>query len=111
MNSIVKKLLKQKHKEYKKKKEYMLSGDIEYYTFRIPIYKTPPIPDYHKHYCFHKDEIIVDLDKENKKLKNIIKEVREEVKTYEEQSNDGTTNELDNYVFVQRLKKVLDKGE
>ena len=40
---------------------------------------------------------------------NIIKEVREEVRIYEEQSNDGTTNELDNYVFVQRLKKVLDK--
>ena len=42
---------------------------------------------------------------------NIIKEVREEVKIYEEQSNDGATNELDNYVFIQRLKKVLDKGE
>lgn len=39
----------------------------------------------------------------------IIKEVREEIRIYEEQSNDGTTNELDNYVFVQRLKKVLDK--
>lgn len=42
---------------------------------------------------------------------NIIKEVREEVKIYEEQSNDGTTNELDNYVFIQRLKNLLDEGE
>ena len=40
---------------------------------------------------------------------NIIKEVREEVKIYEEQNNDGITNELDNYVFIQRLKNVLDK--
>ena len=40
---------------------------------------------------------------------NIIKEARKEVRIYEEQSNDGTTNELDNYVFVQRLKNVLDK--
>lgn len=40
---------------------------------------------------------------------NIIKEVREEVRIYEEQSKDGITNELDNYVFVQRLKNVLDK--
>lgn len=40
---------------------------------------------------------------------NIIKEIKEEVKIYEEQSNDGATNELDNYVFLQRLKNVLDK--
>lgn len=59
-----------------------------------------------------------DKCKENKQIKdqlqqkeNIIKEVREEVRIYEEQSNDGATNELDNYVFVQRLKNVLDKGE
>ena len=46
-----------------------------------------------------------------RQLENIIKEVREEVRIYEEQSKDGITNELDNYVFVQRLKNVLDKGE
>lgn len=49
--------------------------------------------------------------KDCKQKGNIIKEVREEVRIYEEQSNDGTTNELDNYVFVQRLKKVLDKED
>lgn len=78
--NIVKKLLKQKHKEYKKEKIYSLSGDTEYYTFKIPIYKTPPIPEYHKCFCWHKDDIIVDLDKKNKKLKNIIKKVREKLK-------------------------------
>jgi hypothetical protein len=46
---------------------------------------------------------------EIERLENIIKEARKEVRIYEEQSNDGTTNELDNYVFVQRLKNVLDK--
>lgn len=113
MNSIVKKLLKQKHKEYKKKKEYMLSGNIEYYTFRIPIYKTPPVPDYHKHYCFHKDEIIVDLDKENKKLKNIIKEAikynEELLKIYDcgvEKDNAET-----NILILKGALEILDKGE
>lgn len=50
-----------------------------------------------------------ELENQLQQKENIIKEVREEVRIYEEQSNDGTTNELDNYVFVQRLKKVLDK--
>jgi len=109
MNSIVKKLLKQKHKEYKKKKEYMLSGDIEYYTFKIPIYKTPPVPDYHKHYCFHKDEIIVDLDKENKKLKNIIKEVREFAKLRKEMY-ERQENVVGQEVIISLLN-ILDKGE
>ena len=64
------------------------------------------------------DNDIKELLKENenkekviKAQDSIIKEVREEVRIYEEQSNDGATNELDNYVFVQRLKNVLDKGE
>lgn len=52
---------------------------------------------------------ILKQDKEIERLHTIIKEVREEVRIYEIQSNDGVTNELDNYVFVQRLKNVLDK--
>lgn len=52
----------------------------------------------------------LELRKEIERLNNIIKEVREEVRIYEEQSKDGITNELDNYVFVQRLKNALDKG-
>ena len=55
------------------------------------------------------DEYTKQLECKLQQKENIIKEVREEVRIYEEQSNDGTTNELDNYVFVQRLKKVLDK--
>lgn len=54
-------------------------------------------------------KIIEDNYKEIERLHTIIKEVREEVRIYEIQSNDGATNELDNYVFVQRLKNVLDK--
>lgn len=110
MNSIVKKLLKQKHKEYKKKKEYMLSGEIEYYTFKIPIYKNPPITDYHKKHCFHKDEIIVDLDKENKKLKNIIKEVREFVEEWKYKDGDGSVY-FDINTNPDDLLRILDKGE
>lgn len=56
-------------------------------------------------------EYIKYLQNQLQQEENIIKEVREEVRIYEEQSNDGATNELDNYVFVQRLKNVLDKGE
>lgn len=51
----------------------------------------------------------IKLKKQLQQKENIIKEVREEVRIYEEQSKDGITNELDNYVFVQRLKNVLDK--
>lgn len=62
-----------------------------------------------------KDKLISSLRQhlieEHNQKENIIKEVREEVRIYEEQSKDGITNELDNYVFVQRLKNVLDKGE
>ena len=54
-------------------------------------------------------DYIKSLQTQLQQKENIIKEVRGEVRIYEEQSNDGTTNELDNYVFVQRLKKVLDK--
>lgn len=50
-------------------------------------------------------------EQEIERLHSIIKEVREEVRIYEEQSKDGITNELDNYVFIQRLKIVLDKEE
>lgn len=52
-----------------------------------------------------------EYNKEIERLHSIIKEVREEIRIYEEQSKDGVTNELDNYVFVQRLKNALDKGE
>ena len=48
---------------------------------------------------------------EIERLNNIINEAIEEVRIYEVQSKDGITNELDNYVFVQRLKNVLNKGE
>ena len=55
--------------------------------------------------------ILIEKDKEIERLNNIIDKVREEVRIYEEQSKDGITNELDNYVFIQRLKNVLNKGE
>ena len=60
-------------------------------------------------YYIEKHKLAKQLSNQLQQKENIIKEVREEVRIYEEQSNDGTTNELDNYVFVQRLKKVLDK--
>ena len=57
------------------------------------------------------NKVIFELEQQLQQKENIIKEVREEVRIYEEQSNDGITNELDNYVFVQKLKNVLDKVE
>ena len=51
--------------------------DIEYYVFQcaIPVYKIKPPKTFCDYYQTHKDEIIVNLDKENKRLNNIINEL------------------------------------
>ena len=49
------------------------------------------------------------LQIDNRYLKKILSEIMEEVTIYEKQSNYGITNELDSHVFIQRMKKLLDK--
>lgn len=51
------------------------------------------------------------LQRDNRYLRKILSEIKEEVIVYEKQSNYGITNELDNHVFIQRMKKLLDKVE
>ena len=51
------------------------------------------------------------LQRDNRYLRKIISEIREEVTIYEKQSNYGITNELDSHIFIQKMKKLLDKGE
>ena len=49
------------------------------------------------------------LQIDNRYLRKIISEIREEITIYEKQSNYGITNELDNHVFIQRVKKLLER--
>lgn len=51
------------------------------------------------------------LQRDNRYLRKILSEIREEVTIYEKQSNYGITNELDSHVFIQKMKKLLDKVE
>ena len=51
------------------------------------------------------------LQRDNRYLRKILSEIREEVTIYEKQSNYEITNELDSHVFIQRMKKLLDKVE
>ena len=51
------------------------------------------------------------LQRDNKYLKKILSEIKDEVTIYEKQSNYEITNELDSHVFIQRMKKLLDKVE
>lgn len=51
------------------------------------------------------------LKRDNRYLRKILSEIREEVTIYEKQSNYGITNELDSHIFIQRIKKMLNKGE
>ena len=49
------------------------------------------------------------LQRDNRYLRKIIAEIREEVTIYEKQSNYGITNELDSHVFIQKMKKLLER--
>ena len=51
------------------------------------------------------------LQRDNRYLKKILSDIRKEVTIYEKQINYGITNELDNHVFIQKMKKLLDKVE
>lgn len=51
------------------------------------------------------------LQRNNRYLRKILLEIREEVTIYEKQSNYRITNELDIHVFIQKMKKLLDKVE
>lgn len=55
----------------------MNKEDIEYYTFQytIPVYKIKPPRKFCEYYQTHKDEMIVELDKENKQLKDYINQL------------------------------------
>ena len=56
-----------------------MSNDIEYYefTYKIPKYKIKPPLNFCKYYQIHKDEIIIDLQQENKQLTSILTELEE----------------------------------
>lgn len=49
------------------------------------------------------------LQRDNRYLRKILSEIREEITIYEKQSNYGITNELDNHVFIQKMKKLLER--
>lgn len=51
------------------------------------------------------------LQRDNRYLRKILSEIREEVTIYKKQSNYGITNELDSHVFIQKMEKLLDKVE
>ena len=55
----------------------MNKKDIEYYTFQytIPVYKIKPPQKFNEYYQIHKDEIIVELDKENKRLQQKVNQL------------------------------------
>ena len=92
--------------------------DIEYYTFHytIPVYKIKTPKDFCEYYQTHKDEIIVDLDKKNKKLNNIIDElekyIKEEIIEGNKKPEDYKRYGLEDYVkgqltaYVNTLNKL-----
>ncbi len=49
------------------------------------------------------------LQRDNRYLRKILSEIKEEVTIYEKQSNYGITNELDSHVFIQKMKKLLER--
>ena len=49
------------------------------------------------------------LQRDNRYLRKILSEIKEEVTLYEKQSNYGITNELDSHVFIQKMKKLLER--
>lgn len=51
------------------------------------------------------------LQRDNRYLRKILSEIREEVTIYEKQSNYGITNELDSHIFIQKMKKLLERVE
>lgn len=73
---------------------------IEYYTFqyRIPVYKNKPPQTFCEYYELHKDEIIVELDKENKDLQARIDKAKEyiENRTYSSVATMKTVLNLQN---------------
>ena len=54
-----------------------MNKDIEYYTFQytIPIYKIKPPQEFCDYYQTHKDEIIVELDKEKQQLQQKVNQL------------------------------------
>lgn len=56
-----------------------MNKDIEYYTFQytIPIYKIKPPQEFCDYYQTHKDEIIVELDKEKQQLQQKVNQLEE----------------------------------
>lgn len=63
-----------------------MDKELEYYefTYKIPKYKIKPPLNFSKYYQIHKDEIIIDLQQENKQLKDNWNKLKEyiDIKLY-----------------------------
>ena len=55
-----------------------MNKEIEYYefTYKIPKYKIKPPLNFSEYYQIHKDEIIIDLQQENKQLKEQVQDLK-----------------------------------
>ncbi len=94
----------------------MNKEDIEYYTFQytIPIYKIKPPQDFCEYYQIHKDEIIVELDKENELLKKKLNQLetnRDEAIAILEYYLIGNMKYEDSQEQFKRLKTTLERGK
>ena len=67
----------------------MNEKEIEYYFFQyaIPIYKIKPPKTFCDYFQTHKDEIIIELDKKNKRLNNIINELENYIRARVDDDN------------------------
>ena len=90
-----------------------MNKEIEYYEFRykIPKYKIKPPLNFSKYYQIHKDEIIIDLQQENKQLKdnwNYIKKMLKEVRQEKFNVNGycGTCTDVDIDFLLNKMKEL-----
>ena len=84
-----------------------MNKEIEYYefTYKIPKYKIKPPLDFSKYYQIHKDEIIIDLQQQNKKYKEVIDKLKEWINIVQQNKDN---KHLEPFISTDELDELLD---
>ena len=84
-----------------------MNKEIEYYEFRYkrPKYKIKPPLDFSKYYQIHKDEIIIDLQQQNKKYKEVIDKLKEWINIVQQNKDN---KHLEPFISTDELDELLD---
>ena len=85
-----------------------MNKEIEYYEFRykIPKYKIKPPLDFSKYYQIHKDEIIIDLQQENQKYKEVIDKATNELFILKDMIYKPETRE-ENFEIQRKISSII----